>query len=274
MISGKQIGVILSVAVLIVALYLLPVKGLIAPEEESGPVQEGSEVVFSPAGLAEAEKQNINPSLLVEIEEIEKELQEKPADTVLLKRLAGEWEGLNVSNVSGMYYMELAEKNPTTENWLKAGNQLRAGYNSVSDTVQRSFLVDQALVAYQNALDQNPENLDAQTGLGAVTVEATPAPMKGIQLLLGVVEKDPGNPGANLTLGKFSMQTGQYEKARDRFLTVLESKPGGEVYFYLGDAYRQLGETEKAIDAYETTKRYIVDPQFTQMIDNIIKELK
>lgn len=274
MLSAKQIGVILSVAVLIVVLYLLPVKGLVNPEEENNPEQAGTEATFSPAELAEAEKQNINPSLLVEIEEIEKELAESPGDTALLKKLAGKWEELNISNVSGLYYMELAEKQPTAANWLKAGDQLRNGYKSAADTLQQSFLVDKALISYRNALELAPENLEAQTGLGAVTVEGTPAPMKGIQLLLGVVEKDPGNAPANLTLGKFSMQTGQYEKARDRFLTVVENQPGGEVYFYLGEAYRQLGEKEKAIAAYETTKRYIVDPQFTAMIDNIIKELK
>src|SRR3546814_9363112 len=96
--------------------------------------------------------------------------------------------------------------------------------------------------------------------------------MKGIQILLGVVEKDPENAAANLALGKFSMQSGQYEKARDRFLTVVNKKPGGEVYFYLGEAYRQLGDKKKAIEAYETTKRYIVDQRFSTMVDNRSEE--
>lgn len=231
-------------------------------------------MVFSPAQLAETEKQNINPSLLVEIEAIEKELDANPDDTALLKKLAREWEELNISSVSGLYYVELAEKQPTAANWLKAGDKLREGYRMTKDTLQRSFLVDKALLSYQRVLDLDPENLDAQIGLGAATVEGTPAPMKGIQLLLGVVEKDPENPEANLTLGKFSMQSGQYEKARDRFLTVVENQPGGEAYFYLGEAYRRLGENEKAVAAYEKTKKYIVDPQFSSMIDNIIKGLK
>src|SRR3546814_1720052 len=79
--------------------------------------------------------------------------------------------------------------------------------------------------------------------------------MKWIQILLGVVEKGPENAAANLALGKFSMQSGQYEKARDRFLMVINKKPGGEVYYYIGEAYRPLRDKKKAIEAYETTKR-------------------
>ncbi|HEY9561691.1 MAG TPA: tetratricopeptide repeat protein [Anseongella sp.] len=277
MLSGKQIGVIASVVVLVVALYLLPVKGLVAPESEtSGEAGAGAvtEAVFSRADLVAAAKQNIKPSLLVDLESLEKELEANPDDTVVLKKVASQWEGLNVTSVSGLYYLELAEKHSTAENWLKAGNMLRDGYRAANDTLQRSFLANKALTAYQSAVDLDPENLDAQTGLGTVTVEGGGAPMKGIQILLGVVEKDPENAAANLALGKFSMQSGQYEKARDRFLTVVNKKPGGEVYFYLGEAYRQLGDKKKAIEAYETTKRYIVDQRFSTMVDNIIKGLK
>lgn len=274
MLSGKQIGVILSVAVVVTALYLLPVKGLVTPEKAAASGEEAQSVTFSAAQLAETEKQNINPGLLVEIEGIEKELADSPGDTALLRQLAGEWNELHVSNVSGLYFLELAEKQPSPGNWMKAGDRLRDAYKATDDTLQRNFLVDKALLAYGNALELQPENLDAQTGLGAVTVEGTPNPMSGIQLLLGVVEKDPENPKANLTLGVFSIQSGQYEKARDRLLTVVKSAPGGEAYFYLGEAYRNLGEKEKAAEAYETTKKYIVDPQFTAMIDNIIKKLK
>src|SRR3546814_10439453 len=70
---------------------------------------------------------------------------------------------------------------------------LRDGYRAANDTLQRSFLANKALTAYQSAVDLDPENLDAQTGLGTVTVEGGGAPMTGIQILLGVVEKDPEN---------------------------------------------------------------------------------
>src|SRR3546814_16931168 len=129
------------------------------------------------------------------------------------------------------------------------------GYRAANDTLQRSVLANKAQTAYHSAVGLDPENRDAQTSLGTVTVEGGGAPMKGIQILLGVVEKDPENAAANLARGKFSMQSGQYETARERFLKVVNKKPGGEVYYYLGEAYRKLGDKKKAIVANETTKK-------------------
>lgn len=261
--------------ILMTALYMLPVKGLVTTDDNEQASTEGqAATAFTVEQLAEAARQNINSSLLVEIDELEKQLESRPDDTALLAQLASRWGELSVSNVSGLYFLKLAEESPSTANWLKAGDKLREGYKSARDTLQRAFLIEKALLSYKNALESDPESLDAKTGLGAVTVEGTPNPMGGIQMLLQVLEKDPENPKANLTLALFSIQTGQYEKARDRLLTVVRKAPAGEAYFYLGETYRNLGEREKAIEAYETTKKYIVDPQFNAMIDNIIKELK
>jgi uncharacterized protein HemY len=98
--------------------------------------------------------------------------------------------------------------------------------------------------------------------------------MQGIALLLGVVKQEPNNRAANLNLGLFSMKSGQYEKAIDRFKTVIAQKPEFESYFYLAETYKQLGRKPEAIAAYQKCKEMMPDPAFGQRIDEYIKELK
>ena len=98
--------------------------------------------------------------------------------------------------------------------------------------------------------------------------------MQGITLLLGVVAKDPDNRAANLNLGQFAMKSGQYPKAVERFKKMIAQKEEVEPYFYLAESYKQLGQKQEAIAAYQKCKELMADPTFGQRIDDYIKELK
>ena len=50
-------------------------------------------------------------------------------------------------------------------------------------------------------------------------------PMKGIMMLKDLIENEPKNVKAHLVLGMFSIQSGQFEKAIDRFEKVLAIDP-------------------------------------------------
>ena len=98
--------------------------------------------------------------------------------------------------------------------------------------------------------------------------------MQGITLLLDVVKQDPKNHDALLNLGMFAMKSGQYAKAVDRFKTMIAQKEEIEPYFYLAESYKQLGQKQEAIAAYEKCKELMGDPAAGQRIDEYIKELK
>src|SRR5690606_156491 len=98
-------------------------------------------------------------------------------------------------------------------------------------------------------------------------------PMQGIQMLLAVVKEDPKNLDANMNLGLFSMKSRQFDKAVDRFKTVLTIKELPEAYFYLGTSYENLGMKKEAINAYEKSKILAADPGLSSFVDRKIKEL-
>src|SRR5690606_36355072 len=125
----------------------------------------------------------------------------------------------------------------------------------------------------EQALAIDSDNLDAKTGLGSAYVSGTNNPMEGIVLLQEVVKADPLHIEANKSLGLFSMQSRQFDRAIDRFKTVVSQQPDAESYFYLATSYENIGLKSEAIAAFEKSRDLAADPTLTQFINRKIDEL-
>lgn len=68
-------------------------------------------------------------------------------------------------------------------------------------------------------LDKDPDNLFLKNRL-AMTLVASENPMSGINMLREVIAVDPENRQGLMNLGLLSIQSGQFEKARERFETL------------------------------------------------------
>lgn len=279
----KQYIIIGSVVVLMGILLSLDIKGLIKPEESSSESQSSeasgaagsSSSAVTAASVASVAKQNVSASLVADIEKLENKIKTaSESDVIALhQELAQKWDDVNQPAPAAFAYEVVAEKQSSYENWLKAGDKFTEGYQNFPDTSAIQGLVQKAINAYNKALEFDKESLEAQTGLGIAYVTGTQNPMQGIQLLLGVVKKDPKNLGANMNLGLFSMKSGQFEKAVDRFKTVIEINPNPEAYFYLATSYENLGMKKQAIATYEKSKELAADPGLGSFVDRKIKEL-
>lgn len=203
----------------------------------------------------------------------EKEEAKKNPGFETYTRLGDTWNKSSKSVWAGHYYFKAAELKPGLENWLKAGDALNESLSNNQDTSSARLIFTESTKAFSEAIKLDSTNLDAKTGLGVAYVAGGDNPMQGIGLLLGVVSKDPNNIKANFSLGLFSMKSGQYQKAINRFKTVVSQKPGAEAYFYLAQAYQNLNLKKEAIDAYLQSKKYIDDAQTLTSIDHLIKEL-
>lgn len=122
---------------------------------------------------------------------------------------------------------------------------------------------------------RKPDDLDAQVD-AAVFHVASPAPMAGIQKLKQVLEKNPGHYRANIEMGKFSMMTAQWDKARERLTTAMNAEPGRwEAPYYLGFLMQSQENFAEAKKFYE--KSLILAPdssarmQVTQQLSALPK---
>jgi len=287
----KQIIVIAAVFAISGYLYLQPVKGLIKPKvSKSGSgVVAGSHAAVSKVAVEDVSapaKTAIGAALAATINDLEGQLKNASSDADKLnlqKKLAKQWDDDNQPAPAAFYYQAAARKENTFDDWLNSGNRFNDAYKATQDTAVQPAFVENAIEAFKNATKQQPDNLEAKTGLGVAYVNQTSlgiadpnggSPMQGIMILLDVVKKDPNNRSANLNLGLFAMKSGQFDKAVNRFRTMIAQKAEVEPYFYLAECYKQLGMKKEAIDAYEKCKQMIPDPVIGQKIEQYIKELK
>lgn len=276
MLNTKQIVVIVLVVVLMAGLLAQPIKGLI--DKEQGKTEANTEEptsMYTLKSASELAKQGINSSLSQDISAIEAQAEKAEGEEkiALLEQLVTKWDDVAKPIPQGFIYQELAQLSPKFEYWLKAGDAFRAGYTNQQDTAMAAELNKFAIAAYEKAVELNANNLPAKTGLGAALVTGSNNPMAGIALLREVVTAEPKNVEANKTLGLFSIRSQQFDKAIERFKTVIEVKPDAESYFYLATSYENIGLKNEAIAAYKKSKEIAADPTLSQYIDRQIEAL-
>lgn len=280
MFSRKQIIVVGSVVILLGLMLSLDIQGLVKPSEgapanASAPAAASVVKQISLDEVSQTAKEGLNASLKAQISDLEAQLKSASANDKLdlYKKLAQQWDDVNLTTPSSLYFEMIAEKAPAFDSWLKAGDKFTDAYQQSMDTLVQPALVQKAISSYQKADKLKPNTLEVKTGLGIAYVTGTPNPMQGITLLLDVVKQDPKNLKANLNLGLFSMKSGQFDKAVERFKTVIAIAPSAEAWFYLASSFESMDKKTEAIAAYLKTKEIAADPNMSQFVDRKINEL-
>jgi tetratricopeptide (TPR) repeat protein len=287
----KQIVVCVIVATIMGYLFFQQPKGLAKAKGAEGhtdkvPAEKKPVVTVTVEMVSAASKIAIGPALTSQINDLESQLKkadDNAGKLTLQKQLAKHWDDVNQPAPAAFYYQAAAIADNKFEDWLAAGSHFNDAFKLTEDTVAQPSYVVNAIACLKNAVKLKPADLEAKTGLGVAYVNQTSlgikdadggSPMQGIMLLLDVVKQDPNNRSANLSLGMFAMKSGQYEKAVQRFKTIIAQKPEVEPYFYLAESYKQLGLKPEAIAAYTKCREMMPDSAFDQRIDQYIKELK
>lgn len=127
---------------------------------------------------------------------------------------------------------------------------------------------------YNKALEITPKDYSIKTKL-AMTYIGGENPMEGIGILKGILKEDPKNETAMYQLGILSLQSGQNDKAVDRFEELVKIYPSNaNAHYYLGVAYANIGKKEKAIASLEKAKELETDKGFTAAVDDFLTDLK
>ena len=255
----NQILVISGTLLIGAAVFLLPREGFRKEESESKEQGPSADQQFQTQ--LEAVKKSSDAKVLVRIEFFEDRLNKANGAEkfVWFDSLSNVWDSQMRPGIAAEYVFQKAELSNSLADWIAAGKRY-LGLARFFEGEDKSAFSQRAIDCLVKANELDPKSNDVKTQLGIAYVSGSQEPMKGIMLLREAVSADSTNIEAQLNLGFFSMQSGQYDKAVSRFEKVLTLKPElAEVRIYLSDAFEALGDKKKALKTLQELKKNSTD---------------
>ena len=170
----------------------------------------------------------------------------------------------SVFDSSAYYFEQIALHSPGVENWLRSGDAYLQAFSLALNAVRAEELAEKTRESYSRALQIDPGNLHARTNT-ALTYVNSSNPMRAINILREVLDKQPNYLPAILSMGKLSMQSGQFDKAAERFKEVLRlDKTNVDGKIGLAYSYIELGNAVEA--------KALLSELLEEDIDAVIKD--
>ncbi len=192
-------------------------------------------------------------------------------------QLASYWADTLHNEIMGAYYAGEAAKLENSEKSLTfAAHLLLDDMMSSTDVSQQRWLATQAKELFDKALIINPDNDSSKIGVGVCYMfgNISDNPMQGILAVREIADKNPDNLYAQMMLGLGGIQSGQYDKAAERFLNVIKKQPDNiEAILNLAGTYERLGNKTEAVKWYKEALNYIRVPQARKDIEERVKSL-
>ncbi len=178
--------------------------------------------------------------------------------------------------LAAAYAQERAERNNGSgTDWMNAGERFRSAASFQKHEDHLDPIYKAAIACFEKALQLDPTNLDAKTGLGISIVDGTNDPMSGIEVLKSVEAADSNHINVQLALADFAVRSEQYDKAIERYSRVLKLKPEYyAIHLSLAELYSVQSDTANVIVHLEAYSAITDDPVMKAEIDQEIANLK
>lgn len=168
-------------------------------------------------------------------------------DEKKLMELSEKAESLGLPSVVSMYQQNLAEITGDDSFKLSAARYLVVASGFAGESQSKQIYIWKARQIMEKFTQDNPSSVEGKVLYAYILVRTDPAPMKGIGLLTQVLETDPEQTDALYMLGEFSIESGQFEKALERFKKLLSLRPlNADYYFKLSEVFSRMNQKDSA----------------------------
>lgn len=237
--------------------------------------------VVETAQLIKHAKERLTPAQLQYVSSLENSISRgdvKNQQIGVYKQLASFWrDSVRLFEPYAYYTAEAAKLENSEKSLTFAAHLFLNNLKTEEDPAMGTWLASNAKVLFEKALELNPANDSSKIGLGACYIfgNISDNPMTGIAPIREIVAKDPGNTYAQFILGLGGIRSGQYDKAIERFLVVVNKEPNNlEAILNLAEAYDRKGDKANAVKWYSVVKEKIPNPEAQKELDARINALK
>jgi len=275
-----------QIIVVFIGLLLLSVLYFLVPKSKKPATTVNSQLTaneeISAKSIIDGAKLNLNADQKIALLSIENQLVNSKTTTDSIKaykKLIQYWADSANRIEPYLYYTYSAALLENTEKSLTFAAQLLINNLTTPDAppALQKWMAMNAKVLLEKALVINPINDTSKINLGACYLfgNISDNPMQGILKVKEVVDKNPKNTYGQLILALGGKKSGQYEKAIERFLIILELEPNNmEAMVNLAECYELTNQKNSAILWYTKLREKINIPAAKQAVTKRIQELK
>ncbi len=278
----KQQILLISIGlVLVITLFFF---GKTVPDKKiqlpSSPIKNTSSVISTNDLLSQA-KSKILSNQLLRITQLENSVVRgdvKAQQISVYHQLATFWgDSMHLQYLEAYYLGEAAQLENSEKNLTFAARLLLDDLLAEDNESMQTWLATNAKQLFEKSLILKPDDDSAKVGIGACYMfgNISENPMQGILAIRNIAEKNPNNLYAQMMLGLGGIKSGQYQKAIERFLIVVNKQPENlEAILHLAETYDQLSDKTNAVKWYKQAASMITIPEAQKEIEDRIKALK
>lgn len=265
--TGRQWIVLIAAVVLVVVLYNLPrsvVDNDAATAEVGDQKSEMANHAFDLPSDVLATLDSLRNSIRNE------GLNEK--SSIFADSLIGIFLSFNMLDSAEKYVDQIFGKDSSVSGRRKAGNLYFQLFGVTPNIEKAKGFAEKAAACFETVLQQQSDP-DIQAKL-AMTKVSTENPMQGVMMLRKVLEEYPDNTTVIYSLGVLSIQSGQYDKAVERFEKLMTIDPAHEQGgYYLAVSYFETDQLDDARHWFDKIKQQSTDPAIVNSANEYLKEL-
>ncbi|MCX8080213.1 MAG: hypothetical protein N3F09_03140 [Bacteroidia bacterium] len=185
------------------------------------------------------------------------------------------WQALNRPMGVAYEWAQHALITKADTSWSNAGKWFVRMAMLESINEEKKNFYNLALEAFDKALELNPGNKEHLMDKGTVLVESGLNPMEGIGMLKKLEANDSNNVELLVRLARFSMQSGQTEKAIQRLTKAINiDSMRLDAHLYLADAYRQNQNIPNSLKHLKFFAARTLNPEEKKAAEEFIRELE
>jgi len=169
--------------------------------------------------------------------------------------LSEAWFSFDRYDMAAIYAERAAQDKSTFQGWDRTGDLYVRAFRSGTDSLLGPQYLESGVLAFQNALSIQSDNT-TKLKLAKIYTDVYGLAMEGVALLREIVASEPEHVQAQYELGVLSVRSGQFDKALERFNTVLQIEPSLiQAYSWKAQVLMELDKQERKRHKIATHKR-------------------